>query len=78
MTFSRHLSHPRGRDPQDGRAQQLRWQIGGDFHEGWMEAIYADAARHRRPRRHPPGVPPRPDLDRTIDRIVTSRAGAFR
>ena len=58
-------------------AQALRWQIGGDFHDRLMEAIYADAARIADRATSRPEDTPRFDLDRTIDRLVTSRIWGF-
>jgi ferrous iron transport protein B len=57
-------------------ARALRWQT-TDFHERLMESLYAEAARiaDRAVRR--PGRPARFDLDRTIDRLVTSRRWGF-
>jgi len=54
-------------------ASKLRWQVGPGFHQALMEAIYAEAARlaDRAVRRD--GERRRFDLDRTIDRLVTSR-----
>ncbi|HET7089244.1 MAG TPA: nucleoside recognition domain-containing protein, partial [Anaerolineae bacterium] len=57
-------------------AQSLRWEI-GNFHEKLMEAVYADAARIADRAVTRPGGKPRFDLDRTIDRIVTSRVWGF-
>ena len=57
-------------------AESLRWEI-GDVHGPLVEALYADAARiaGRVVRRS--GQPPSVDLDRTIDRVVTSRIFGF-
>jgi ferrous iron transport protein B len=57
-------------------AQSLRWSL-GDFHEQLMEAIYADAARIADRAVTQPGRSPRFDLERAIDRIVTSRRWGF-
>ncbi len=54
-------------------AHQLRWQVGKDFHLELMEEIYAEAARLADRAVTPSGQQPRFDLDRTIDRLVTSR-----
>lgn len=58
-------------------AEVLRWAIGSDFHEQLIGAIYTDAARiaDRAVTRLSEG--PRFDLDRTIDRMVTSRTWGF-
>ena len=58
-------------------AQSLRWEIGKDFHQDLMEAIYTDAARIADRAVTRPGEMPRFDLDRTIDRLVTSRLWGF-
>lgn len=55
------------------RAQALRWEIGGDVHERFVEAVYADAARLAERAVARPGGGARFDLDRAIDRVVTSR-----
>ncbi len=68
--------HPQ--PPEDGaralleHASELRWRV-GDFHASLMESIYAAAARlaERAVRRRDDA--PRFDLDRAIDRLVTSR-----
>ena len=57
-------------------AQTLRWEV-GDFHEKVMETIYADAARIADRVVTRQGEKRRFDLDRTIDRIVTSRLWGF-
>lgn len=53
--------------------QDLRWQIGGDFHEQIMETTFTEAANIADRAVTRPGEKPRFDLDRTIDRVVTSR-----
>jgi ferrous iron transport protein B len=63
---------PRDLDTVLDLASRLRWQVGPDFHQAVMEAVYTEAARLAdravtRPEH------PRFDLDRTIDRLVTSR-----
>ena len=58
-------------------AQALRWEVGGDFHEKIMEAVYADAAHIADRAVTRPGEEPRFDLDRSIDRVVTSRRWGF-
>src|SRR3989304_442130 len=58
-------------------AQALRWEVGGDFHEQLMEAIYTEAARIAERAVPRPDEKPRFDLDRAIDRIVTSRLWGF-
>ncbi len=65
--------------PEDiiSTAQALRWEIGPDFHEKLMEALYEDAARIADRAVTRPGEQPKFDLDRTIDRAVTSRIWGF-
>ena len=58
-------------------AQDLRWDIGSDFHEKIMEALYTDASRIADRAVTCPDKKPRFDLDRTIDRLVTSRIWGF-
>jgi ferrous iron transport protein B len=54
-------------------ASSLLWQVGRDFHQQLMEAIYAEAGRLADRAVTRAEEPPRFDLDRTIDRLVTSR-----
>ena len=65
--------------PEDilASAESLRWQIGRDFHDKLMEDIYTDATRLADRAVTRPDEKPRFDLDRTIDRIVTSRIWGF-
>ncbi len=58
-------------------AEDLRWEIGQDFHEQLMENIYAEAAQLADRAVTWPDEKPRFDLDRTIDRLVTSRVWGF-
>jgi ferrous iron transport protein B len=58
-------------------AQDLRWNIGDNFHEKLMEALYQDATRIADRAVTYPSEKPRFDLDRTIDRLVTSRVWGF-
>jgi len=58
-------------------AESLRWEIGRDFHDRLMEDIYTDAAHLADRAVTRPDERPRFDLDRTIDRIVTSRTWGF-
>jgi len=58
-------------------AQSLRWDVGGNIHEQLVEAIYTDAARIADRAVQRPDTPERFDLDRTIDRLVTSRLWGF-
>ena len=58
-------------------AEALRWQVGAEFHEGLVEAIYTEAAHIADRAVRYPDRPPRFNLDRTIDRLVTSRLWGF-
>ena len=58
-------------------AQALRWEVGANIHEQLVEALYADAARIADRAVKRPEVSSRFDLDRTIDRLVTSRVWGF-
>jgi ferrous iron transport protein B len=58
-------------------AETLRRQIGQNFHEQLVEAIYTDAAQIADRAVTYPDKAPRFDLDRTIDQIVTSRVWGF-
>jgi len=58
-------------------AESLRWQVGGTFHENLMEALYTEAAQIADRAVTRPEKPPRFDLDRTLDRILTSRRWGF-
>jgi ferrous iron transport protein B len=54
-------------------ASELRWQVGPDFHQALMEGIYTEAARLESRAVTRSDEQPRFDLDRAIDRLVTSR-----
>jgi len=58
-------------------AQQMRSQIGGDFHQKLVEAVYTDAARIADRAVIRPDDKPHFDLDRTIDKLVTNRITGF-
>ncbi len=58
-------------------AARLRWEVGSNFHENLVETIYTDAARIADRAVTHPDNPPRFNLDRTIDRMVTSRLWGF-
>ncbi len=58
-------------------AQALRWEVGANIHEQLVEALYTDAARIADRAVTRPDEPSRFDLDRTIDRLVTSRIWGF-
>jgi ferrous iron transport protein B len=55
------------------QAQALRWQIGPEVHERFVEALFAEAERLAGRAVSRPGRRPRFDMDRSIDRVVTSR-----
>jgi ferrous iron transport protein B len=71
------LEYPVERDSVFATANQLRWQVGKDFHLQLMEGIYTEAARIADRAVTRSGETPRFDLDRTIDRLVTSRTFGF-
>lgn len=54
-------------------AANLRWEVGSNFHDSLMETIYANAAQIADRAVTRTGDATRFDLDRTIDRLVTSR-----
>jgi ferrous iron transport protein B len=58
-------------------AQDLRWDLGPEFGDRLIEAVYTEAARIADRSVTRPDEAPRFDLDRTIDRLVTSRATGF-
>jgi len=58
-------------------ANTLRWELGDDYHDSLMEGIYQDAARIADTAVTRSGKPPRFNLDRTIDRLVTSKWTGF-
>jgi len=55
------------------KAASLRWKTGPSFHDSLMEAIYTDASQIADRAVSRSGEKPRFDLDRTIDRLVTSQ-----
>jgi ferrous iron transport protein B len=73
------MNSPQPISPEDilATAQSLRWEIGRDFHQDLMEAIYADAAEIADRAVTSLDQKPRFDLDATIDRLVTSRIWGF-
>ncbi|MDA0747387.1 MAG: ferrous iron transporter B [bacterium] len=54
-------------------AANIRWEVGTNFHDSLMEAIYTDATQITDRAVTRSGEQPRFDLDRAIDRLVTSR-----
>ena len=69
--------YPVDRSAVFATADQLRWQVGKDFHLQLMEEIYTEAARIADRAVTRSDEQPRFDLDRTIDRLVTSRTFGF-
>jgi ferrous iron transport protein B len=69
-------ANPRADDVLDA-AQRWRWEIGQSFHDQVMQAVYAEATAIAERAVTSPGEPPRFDLDRSIDRVVTSRRWGF-
>ncbi len=55
------------------RVGALRWKAGHDFHDELVESLYTDAARIADRAVTRKGERGRFDMDRTIDRLVTSR-----
>jgi ferrous iron transport protein B len=55
------------------QADAMRWEIGEEFHDSLMESIYSEASRITVNVVTAPGQKPRFDLDRSIDRLVTSK-----
>jgi ferrous iron transport protein B len=55
----------------------LRWQVGADFHQSLMETIYAEAGRIADAVVSRDGDRSRVDMDRSVDRLVTSRWFGF-
>ena len=58
-------------------AKALRWQVGANLHERLVDSIYTEAARLADRAVTRPEEDPRFDLDRVIDRLVTSRIWGF-
>jgi len=58
-------------------AQEMRWNIGGDFHGKIMESIYQEASRIADRAVTRADEQQRFDLDRFLDRLVTSRIWGF-
>jgi ferrous iron transport protein B len=70
-------SHPSSVRAILENANALRWELGRDYHDRIVEAVYADAARLADRAVTREGDKPRFDLDGTIDRLVTSRIWGF-
>ena len=58
-------------------AEDLRWEAGTDFHDQLMETIYTEAARIAGRAVTRAGEKASFDMDRTVDRLVTSRVFGF-
>ncbi len=58
-------------------ANNLRWNLNEDFHDSIIEALYQDANRIADKSIIKSGKQPRFNVDRAIDRIVTSRLWGF-
>jgi ferrous iron transport protein B len=58
-------------------SNELRWQIGDDFHDNLTEGIYADAANIVKDSVHTENGKKRFRLDSRIDKIVTSKTFGF-
>lgn len=58
-------------------AYSLRQEVGAEFHDHLAEALYTDAAQIADRAVTYPGVRPRFDLNRQIDRLITSRTWGF-
>ena len=58
-------------------ANNLRWEIGENFHDKLMESIYANATTIAQKSVTTPTAKPTYSLDRTLDRIVTSPVLGF-
>ncbi len=58
-------------------ARSLRGELGADLHDHVVESLYTEAAQIADRAVTRPGERPRFDLDRTLDRLVTSRTWGF-
>lgn len=58
-------------------AENLRWKLGRNFDDSLTEEIYSQAAQIASRAVTPPEEAPKFNLDRTIDRIVTSKVWGF-
>lgn len=77
MTMNTISTEPGGIENLLQKANNLRWELGRDYHDRIVEAVYADAARIADRAVTREGEKPRFDLDATIDRLVTSRVWGF-
>lgn len=58
-------------------SNELRWQIGDDFHDNLAEGIYADASEIVKTTVHSKNSKSQSRLDTKIDKIVTSKVWGF-
>ncbi|MFC2094497.1 nucleoside recognition domain-containing protein, partial [Bacteroidota bacterium] len=58
-------------------ANNLRWEIGENFHDKLMESIYANATTIAQKSVTTPTEKPKFNIDRTLDRIITSPVLGF-
>ncbi len=58
-------------------SNDLRWQIGDEFHDNLAEGIYADAAEIVKGSVHKPNGNKRLRLDAKIDKVLTSKTWGF-
>ena len=58
-------------------ASDLRWEVGAGFHDRVTERIYHDAAQIAGKAEIKSGKPSNYNLDRTLDKILTSRTFGF-
>jgi ferrous iron transport protein B len=77
LALSPLLPGPPSSLPLLAAAARLRREVGQNFHEQLMEDIYAEATRLADRAVTQPGEAERFDLDRAIDRVVTSRVWGF-
>ena len=65
--------HADKNDPLLSRAEELRWDLPPNFQDRWVETIYGQAGRISDARVTKPGHSRRRDIERSVDRILTSR-----
>jgi ferrous iron transport protein B len=71
------MSAAQNREALLSAAKDFRWDMGPDFHDSLMEALYSDAARIADRAVTRDGRPRRLDWDQMLDRLVTSRWAGF-
>jgi ferrous iron transport protein B len=67
------MSEVKAREDVLAAVDELRWEASANFHDSVMESLYSEAARLADRAVVNTGTGTRFDLDRTIDRLVTSR-----